>query len=188
MTRLECDPDELVRLLRAGDLEALAAVTTCFGERMRAEARRTCRSEAEAEDAVQDAALAAWRYGPGFRGEGRVERWLVRLVATACNRLRRGLKNDQALHLTDVELMADEDGPELLAARAELAERLAEALSALSPRDQAILMLADGEGWRSAEIAAELSMTPGAVRTRLSRAHRRLKRALEADLVNPSSC
>ncbi len=176
---LQCDPDRLVELLQHGDIEALDHLTRCFGDRMLSEARRRCRTSEEADDAVQDASLNAWRYGPGFRGEGRVDRWLVRLVATACARMRRGLKNDPGLHIAEAELVDDDASPELLAARSQLAGVLGEVLGDLSPRDRAILMLTDGEGWTSQEVADALDMTAGAVRTRLSRAHKRMRAAVE---------
>lgn len=175
-----CDSDELVALLRSGDPQVLDRVTRCYGDQLLAAARRTCRREEDAQDAVQDAALGAWKYGPGFRGEGRVDRWLVRLVATACNRMRRGMKNDTARHTSEVELADDDASPEVLAARAELAAVLGVALSELPARDRGILILADAQGWTGPEIAAALDMTPGAVRTRLSRTHRALRERLSA--------
>ncbi|MBC8423500.1 sigma-70 family RNA polymerase sigma factor [bacterium] len=174
-----CDSDELVAMLRAGDPQILDRVTRCYGDQLLAAARRTCSSEEDARDALQDATLGAWRYGPGFRGEGRVDRWLVRLVATACNRLRRGLKNTRHLHHHDIELTSDDADPELLAARAELAETLGELLLQLPPTDRGILILADAQGWTGPEIAEALGMTPGAVRTRLSRTHARLRERLD---------
>ncbi len=177
-----CESAEIVKLLQAGDMETLDRVTRCYGERLLSAARRYCRSDEEAHDAVQDAALAAWRYGPGFRGEGRVDRWLVRLVATACNRMRRGLKNDPKLHIADTELTADEPSPEVLTARSELAEVLGDALLELQPRDRAILILADAQGWKAPEIAEQLGMTPGSVRTRLSRTHKKLRGMLTPKL------
>lgn len=184
-----CDAEAIVRLLKAGDVAAMDAVTRCFGERLMAAATRHCRSREEADDAVQEAALAAWRYGPGFRGEGAVDRWLVRLVASACSRMRRGLKRDAwlhvPLHIRDAELLAEDADPELLAARAELAEALAGALAALPPRDRTIVLLADGQGWTGPEIAEALEMSHGAVRTRLSRAHARLREALGERGITP---
>lgn len=181
-----CDADELVRLLQAGDIEVLDRVTRCFGDRLLLEARRRCRSEGEADDAVQDTALNAWRYGTGFRGEGPVDRWLVRLVATACNRMRRGLKRDASLHVSDENLVAEDDSPEMLAARSRLAETLGAALQELPPRDRGIVLLADGQGWTAPEIAESLSMTPGSVRTRLSRAHAKLRHALTEAGAGPT--
>ena len=175
-----CDSDELVALLRSGDPQVLDRVTRCYGDQLLAAARRTCRREEDAQDAVQDAALGAWRYGPGYRGEGRVDRWLVRLVATACNRIRRGIKNDSARHTSEVDLADDDASPEVLAARAELAAVLGVALSELPARDRGILILADAQGWTGPEIAAALDMTPGAVRTRLSRTQRALRERLSA--------
>ncbi len=174
----QCNADNLVRLLKAGDIEVLDRVTRCFGQRLLAEARRRCQSPHQAQDAVQDAALNAWRYGPGFRGEGSVERWLVRLVASTCNRMRRGVKNDPTRHVPDEALVADEATPEMLAARSKLGEQIAHALAQLPPRDRAIVLLADGEGQTGPEIAAALGMTAGAVRTRLSRSHARLRKLL----------
>ena len=174
-----CDSDELVTLLRSGDIEILDRVTRCYGDQLLAAARRACSREEDARDAVQDAALGAWRYGAGFREEGSVDRWLVRRVATACNRLRRGRKNDPRLHDGEVELAADDASPELLAARAELAPTLGELLLELPPRDRGILILADAQGWTGPEIAVALHMTPGAVRTRLSRTHAALRERLD---------
>jgi len=174
-----CGPGELTRLLQVGDIEALDRLTRCYGDRLLRVARRHCRDESEAADAVQDAMLGAWRYGAGFRGDGRVDGWLARLVATACTRMRRGMKNDRGRHRSDVELVARDDSPETQAARARLAAVLGESLNALPPRDRAIIILADAQGYKAPEIAAELGMTPGAVRTRLSRSHARLRRRLE---------
>lgn len=176
-----CDSDELVTLLRSGDVEVLDRLTRCYGDQLLAAARRSCSSEEDAQDAVQDAALGAWKYGPGYRGEGRVDRWLVRLVATACNRLRRGMKNDPKLHQADVELTSDDASPEVLAARAQLAVTLGEVLQDLPPRDRGILILADAQGWTGPEIARALDMTPGAVRTRLSRTHAALRKKLDGE-------
>ncbi len=180
-----CSPTELTRLLQTGDIESLDRLTRCYGARLLSAARHHCRNEHEAADAVQDAMIGAWRYGKGYRGEGRVDRWLVRLVASACTRLRRGHKNDSKLHLTDHELVDDEVSPELLAARAQLAEVLGEAINELPPRDRAILILADAQGHKGPEIAAELGMSPGAVRTRLSRIHARLRDRLTPLLERP---
>lgn len=153
-------------------------MTRCYGRQLLAAGRRYCASEEDARDAVQDAAIGAWTYGEGFRGDGRVDRWLVRLVATACSRMRRGRKNDPALHVYDAELLAGDGSPEELAARAELAETLGNALQSLAPEDRAILILADASGWKGPEIAAALGLSNDVVRARLSRAHKKLRARL----------
>lgn len=174
-----CDRDELLRLMRAGDLVALDRMTRCYGERLIATGRRHCRGEEEARDAVQDALLAAGEHLQDYRAEGSVEGWLVRMVIRACGRQRRGRKNDPLLHVREASLTSAAASPEQLAARGELAIALGEALGALSPTDRLIVLLAEGEDWTGPEISAELGLTPGAVRSRLSRARRRLRERLE---------
>lgn len=165
--------------MRAGDLTALDRLTRCQGERLLAVGRRYCRNEQDARDAVQDALVVAATHMEDFRGEGSAEGWVVRMVARACGRMRRGRKNDPALHVRDVEIAALEFDPELLAGRARIAEALGAALLDLPAKDRAVLLLAEAEGWTGPEIAAELGVTPNAVRSRLSRARRVVRGRLE---------
>jgi RNA polymerase sigma-70 factor (ECF subfamily) len=181
---LDCDPSALERLVRAGDLAALDRLTRCFGDRLLAVGRCACGDAELARDAVQDAMLAAGEHLGDYRGDGSLEGWLVRMVQRACGRMRRGRKHDPARHAAlDDTIAAPDDGPDAEAARAMLLRRLGLALQGLDPRDRAVVLLADGEGWTGPEIAARLGMTADAVRTRLSRAHRRLRAAL-ADVTD----
>ena len=174
-----CNPVALVELLRSGDIAAVDRLARCYGERLRAAARRHCRSPADAEDAFQDALLGAWHARDSYRGEGRLDGWMVRLVATACNRMRRGRKNATELHVVDEELSSADPSPEQESFRAELAGSLGEALVALEPEDRVLLLLSDVQGWKGPELAQELGLTHGAVRTRLSRARAKVRAHLE---------
>ena len=180
-----CDPGEMIAQVRAGDLGALDRMTRCYGERLLAVGRRYCRDSDQAQDAVQDALLAAGQALTSFRGDGSLEGWLVRMVANACHRMRRGRKNDPALHVAaaDAEpgaLHTDEASPEESATRLELAETIGAAMLELEPKDRLILLLAEAEDWTGPQIADELGMTPGAVRTRLTRARARMRSSLTA--------
>lgn len=166
-------------MAKNGDLAALDRMSRCYGERLMAMGRRYCRSEEEARDAVQDTWLAAREHLADFRGDGSLEGWLVRMVANACQHMRRGRKNDPSLHQRDLELRAQDHSPEGLAARGELAQALGQALLTLEARDRTILLLAEAEGWTGPQIAEAMGTTPGAVRTRLTRARARLKAQLE---------
>jgi RNA polymerase sigma-70 factor (ECF subfamily) len=174
-----CSPPDLVALLRSGDVAAIDRLARCYGERLRAAARKHCRTPEEAEDAFQDALLNAWHARESFRGDGRLDGWMVRLVASACNRLRRGRKNAPQLHIVGHELSAEAPTPEQSAFRQELADRLSDALLDLTPQDRVMLLLSDAHGWKGPELAEELGMTPGAVRTRLSRARAKLRAHLQ---------
>ena len=180
---VRCDPDELISLARAGDLATLDHACRCYGQRLLDVARRKCRNEHDARDAVQDAMVAAGQHLTDFRGEGSLEGWLVRMVTNACFRMRRGRKNNSGLHDTEVVLVSDADDPELAARRSQLAERLGEALLVLKPEDRVLLLLAEAEDWTGPQIAEKLGLTAGAVRTRLTRARARMRDALEGDLT-----
>ncbi len=173
-----CDADRLLELIRAGDRSALDAATRCFGERLVAVGRRYCKDRDDADDAVQDAWVAAGEHLGSFRGDGSLEGWLVRLVVNACHRMRRGRKNEPKLHLTEVELTGGDDDPELLAARGQMIARLGEALLVLRPQDRAMVLLSEAEGWTGPEIGEALALSPVAVRSRLTRARRKLRGAL----------
>jgi RNA polymerase sigma-70 factor (ECF subfamily) len=172
-----CDPATLAALARAGDLAALDGLTRCQGERLLAIGRRHCRSEDEAQDAVQDALLTAGTNLQAYRGDGPLGAWVGRMVARACGRIRRGRKNDPAAHDADIELVAPCADPELSVEEARLAARLGAALDALSASDRTVLLL-DAEGWTAPEIARELGARPDAVRARLVRARRRMATTL----------
>ena len=170
-----CDPNELAALWQAGDVQALDHMHRCFGDRLLGAARRQCKSEHDAHDAFQDALLNGWQARQSYRGDGRLDAWLVRLVVNACHRMRRGRKNAPKLHVVDQELEDSGDSPEQAARRQELAESLNGALAELPERDRAIVLLTDVLGWKGPDVARQLGMTPGAVRTRLSRARGRLR-------------
>ena len=170
-----------MRLVREGRGDALDQITRCYSERLLEAGRRHCRTAEEAEDAVQDALMVAGEKLGALREDERLEGWLVKVVASACRRSSRGRKNDSKLHEVEPELLGDED-PERDAARRELGWLLETVLLELSPRDRSILLLAELEDFSAAEIGAELGMTAGAVRTRLSRLRDSLTLALQAEL------
>lgn len=165
-------------LVRQGSAEALDQITRCYSERLFAAGRRHCRTTTEAEDAVQDALVTASEHLSELRDDRRLEGWLVRVVASACRRISRGHKNAASRHDTAAEVESEAESPEEAAARRELARRLETALLELSAQDRTIVLLAELEGFGSAHIAAELGMTDGAVRVRLSRLRARLAETL----------
>ena len=174
-----CNPQVLVRLAQAGGSEALDRLTRCYGDRLFRAGQRYCRTRAEAEDAVQDTWAWATQHLEDFRGEGSLEGWLVRIVASACRRQARGYKN--AAHENEVELVSAGPSP-LDASRArEIAENLQAALLALSEADRAIVLLAEVEDWTAGEIASELGLSEAGVRQRLSRARARLRQAISSN-------
>jgi RNA polymerase sigma-70 factor, ECF subfamily len=175
-----------MQLVRDGHADALEQITRCYSQRLLEAGRKHCRTQAEAEDAVQDALISAGQQLGALRDDHKLERWLVKVVASACRRISRGRKNDSALHDSESQLASDDDDPEREAARRELGQVLERLLLELSPTDRSILLLAELEDFGSDEIGAQLGMTAGAVRTRLSRLRGALTASLEEEALGVS--
>lgn len=182
-----CSAKNLIRMVQEGSPEALDRLTRCYGARLLSAGVRHCRTKEEAEDAVQDALLIAHQKGSTFRGEGNLEGWLIRIVARACRRMSRGQKNDVSTHDAEVELATREPSPVDLTCRGETGRALQRALLDLSPTDRMILLLSGVEEWTAPEIAGEMGLTPGAVRTRLSRLRDKVAEALSVTLEENAS-
>jgi len=176
-SKTHCDPNEIVSLMQAGDIQALDQMTRCFGERLINVGRRYCRTAVDAQDAVQNALLAAGEHLLDFRGDGSVEGWLTRMVANACRRMQRGRKNDPSMHVdvSEQTLETQQPASDDLAHRGEIAKALGKAMLTLSPEDRAILILAEAHQWKGPEIAKEFDLSPNVVRTRLTRMRARLR-------------
>jgi RNA polymerase sigma-70 factor, ECF subfamily len=173
-----CNPERLTRLAKSGDAGALDAITRCYAERLLAAGRRHCRTNDDAADAVQDALLIATENLDTFRGDGSLEGWLVRLVASACARRRRGRKNDPAIHDAELAVTDEGESPEDSADRHAVGAILERVLLELSPEDRHLLLLAEVEDMTAPEVAERLGISPGAVRTRLSRLRAHMREAL----------
>ncbi|WAS96945.1 RNA polymerase sigma factor [Nannocystis punicea] len=167
--------ETLLALMQNGDLRALDHLARAYGDRLLAVARRRCDLREDAEDAVQQALLAAGTAMTGYRGEGSPLAWLSTLVARTCWRLNR--KAAPTAEVVDVPCTCDD--PAVVAERRELGATLGDALMTLSRTDRLAFLLA-AEGVTSVEIAERFSLTHDAVRSRLKRARKVLRAALEA--------
>jgi RNA polymerase sigma-70 factor (ECF subfamily) len=125
----------------------------------------------DAEDAVQETFLRALRALPGFRGDAAFRTWLFRIAVNVC--LGAKANRSQAVPWDDERSPAllDTASPESIALRH---LRLREALGALLPRQRAILLLKEREGWSVAEIAAGLGCKERQVEYELAKARRAL--------------
>src|SRR4051812_26289402 len=121
VTPTDCSPERLMQLVRDGQPDALDQITRCYSDRLLQAGRRHCRTSTEAEDAVQDALIAAAQHLTELRDDAKLEGWLVKVVASACRRIGRGRKNDAGLH--DVEPEAEPDAQSDRDPEAELARR-----------------------------------------------------------------
>jgi RNA polymerase sigma-70 factor, ECF subfamily len=150
-------------------------------------ARWLTRNDHDAQDVVQEAALRAFRFFDGLRGEPRP--WLLAIVRNSCMswlQINRPADlaafDDRAVE----ELVADGDTPEGLAVRAVDRRRLNEALAALPAPFREALVLRELEDLAYKDIARIADVPIGTVMSRLSRGRRLLAESLRA-LENASS-
>ncbi|MGZ5652287.1 MAG: sigma-70 family RNA polymerase sigma factor, partial [Usitatibacter sp.] len=130
-TDRELPDEEIVRRINAGDRAALGLLMRRYNQKLYRTARAILKDDAEAEDAVQEAYLTAYRSLGGFRGDSKLSTWLVRVVANeALGRLRKRNRSAEVIrmdgHLEDhsdaMEVTMDDSSsgqPERAAQRAE---------------------------------------------------------------------
>ena len=95
------DDVSLVRRVLTGDPMAFAALMRRFNRRLYRLARAIVRDGAEAEDALQEAYLHAYRSLGRFRGESSLATWLSRLVVNEClGRMRRRTRRENVIPMT----------------------------------------------------------------------------------------
>jgi RNA polymerase sigma-70 factor (ECF subfamily) len=134
------------------------------------------RSRGDAEDAVAEVFLVAWRRLDEVPTGEAARPWLYatarRVVANQIRAHARRGKLNERLNGQPVALEQREDEP--------LAGQVHEALAALAPHDRELLFLAECEGLTATEIGAIMRRPPVTVRVRLHRAKRRFRAAFDA--------
>jgi RNA polymerase sigma-70 factor (ECF subfamily) len=174
-----------------------------YRSELHAHCYRMLGSTQDAEDALQDALLRAWRGLPQFQGRSSLRSWLYRIATNSCLRLierrpRRVLPidygppadphDDLAEPLVesvwiepypDAAIADGFAGPEARYEQRESVElAFVAALQHLPPGQRAVLILRDVLGFSGAEVAETLDTTPAAIYSSLQRAHKTVDRQL----------
>ena len=192
---LEGLPDtEIARRVAAGDRNAFELLMRRHNQLMYRTARGILRDDAEAEDAVQEAYLLAYRAMEKFRGDAKLSTWLVRIVANECiararkrGRLAEVIRLGTGSEAEDqpAETNMDEPGteqPEQAASRAELRRLLEAKIDALPDAFRAVFLLRAVEDMAAEEVALCLGIPEATVRTRYFRAKGLLREALSREI------
>jgi RNA polymerase sigma-70 factor, ECF subfamily len=180
------DPD-LLAAAAAGDSRAFEALMRRYNRMLFRTARAILRDDAEAEDALQEAYLQAYRSLGTFRAEAKLSTWLARIVANeALMRLRKQTRRADILPMQSAEapeveqvMQTDKDhAPDMNAARGEMRRLLEAQIDALPETYRSVFMLRAVEELSAEETAAVLDIPAATVRTRLFRARSLLREAL----------
>lgn len=143
-------------------------------------ALRRLRNVEDAEDAVQDALLSAYKHIGQFEGRSRLSTWLTSIVTnTAGMKLRQHLRyetvsldqnqeNDGATFAN--KLKDARPNPETLYAQTEMNETLRQALAQLTPKLRDAIQIRSLDGFSTRDAANALGISTTALKSRLSRA------------------
>lgn len=181
----------LAARVAAGDVAAFEVVMRRYNRRLFRLARATMRDDAEAEDALQEAYLLAYRRMGQFRGEATLGTWLSRLVLNECfGRLRRAARRHNVVPFvpapadTDLDTMATsgDETPDQAAQRAEMRGLIERKLDALPAAFRTVFVLRCVEELTVEETAAALGLPEATVRTRHFRARSLLREALAGEI------
>ncbi len=164
----------LVHAAQRGDSTAFAGLVRRHQRRAYAVARSIVLSHDDAEDAVQEGFLHAFRALERFRPEQAFGAWLHRIVANAALDIARRRKVRDADELPETLSSPHRDPAEA----EELRTRLARALETLGDRQRSVIVLHDVEGYKHAEIGALLGIPEGTARSDLHHARSHLRRLL----------
>jgi RNA polymerase sigma-70 factor, ECF subfamily len=164
----------LVIEAQGGSRDAFAALVRLHQVRAFAVARAITLTREDAEDAVQDAFLHAYRALDRFRPDQPFGAWLNRIVANAALDIGRRRKVRDADQLPETVATPFRDP----AADAELRARLEDGLSRLTGRQRAVIVLHDVQGYTHGEIGGMLSIPEGTARSDLHHARAALRRML----------
>ena len=173
--------EEVVIRVRAGDTHLFEVLMRRYNQRLYRAVRAILQNDADAEDAVQQAYLNAYRHLGQFEGRARFSTWLTRIaVYEALSRRRRA--RDQPLGSTDDEqierAVSAAPDPERQTYTEELGALLESALATLPYGYRSVFMLREVDGLNTAETAQQLRVSEGTVKTRLHRARDLLQRKL----------
>jgi RNA polymerase sigma-70 factor (ECF subfamily) len=154
-------------------------------ERYRVALTRRCThmlgSRSDAEDAVQETLLRAWRHHERFQGRCRLDSWLHRIATNVCvdmlnARSKRAEPVDPAsLQSAPLEVDTDTDPAEQTLTDEAFRLALVVAIERLPARQRAVLTLREVFGWRTSEVAELLGISAPAVNSLLQRARASLE-------------
>ena len=139
----------LIQAARNGDQVAFGELVQQYQKRVFALAVRMCPTPELAEEAAQEAFLAAWQGLPFFRGDSAFATWLYRLTSNAC-----------------VEKAVEQQ---------ELRRQIEAGLQTLSPEHREVLILREIQQLSYDEIADVLSLDLGTVKSRINRGRRQFR-------------
>jgi RNA polymerase sigma-70 factor (ECF subfamily) len=186
--------EELVALARQGGENAIRALIKRNNQRLFRVARAVTRDDAEAEDVVQEAYVRAFTRLDSFKGDALFSTWLTKIALNeAITRIR---KRRPVAELEELDIAAAANGGQVIMfptsltppgadaelGRGQVRALLEQAIDELPAAFRIVFILRDVEEMSVDETAAQLALKPETVKTRLFRARKLMRAAIEKRL------
>ena len=173
------DQENIIARARRGDAGAFEQLVETYREQVYRIALRMCSNAADADEAAQEAFLAAWKGLPNFRGDSQFSTWLYQLTThAAIDLMRREKRQIAAADITEVSAADPAPSPQQQAEQSEQREIVRDAILQLAPEQREVVVLRFMEELSYEEIGAVLKLPSGTVKSRLNRAKAQLKEIL----------
>lgn len=180
---------ELIERARRGDAGSYGELVRRYQDVAVRTAYVVAGDASDAEEAAQEAFVKAHRALHRFRGEAPFRPWLLAIVANEARNRRRAAGRRAALALRVAEEHRPSGdaapSPEEAAIGGEERRRLLAAVNRMGDRDRMVIAYRFFLRLSEREMAEALGVRPGTVKSRLSRALRRLRTLLEAESAGP---
>jgi RNA polymerase sigma-70 factor (ECF subfamily) len=183
---------QLIRAGQRGDHQAVEALFNRYHRPLFQTALRVLGNTEDAEDALQDGMLSAYRNLKRFEGRSQFSTWLTRIVINAALMRRRSAKARPAFSLDEppredelpaTERFADRGpNPEQVFESTEIREMIDQNLGELSPLLRTAFVLREVQGFSTGEAAKKLGVTENTLKARLWRARHQLAERLGSRL------
>ena len=190
---------QLIEGLRCGEDGAFEQLVRQYGGRLLAAARRLLGSEPDAQDAVQEAFLSAFKAIGQFTGAAKLSTWLHKIVVNAALMKLRSRRRKPEESIEELLPRFDAQGEwtsrvtsweassDVLLQRQETRALVRRCIDYLPEPYRTVLLLRDIEELDTEETADLLGLTPNAVKIRLHRARQALRTLLEPELMGETS-
>ena len=183
------DEMALIKYAQDGDLDAFNRLVLFYQDQAFNLAYRMLDDEDSAEDATQNAFIAAYRSLDSYRG-GSFRAWVLRIVTNTCyDELRRRKRRpttplepetSEEEEMESPRWLADDGpSPEESAERAEMERAIQHCLEGLPEEFRAVAILVDVQGMDYEEVSQTIGKPLGTIKSRLARARARLRHCLQ---------
>ena len=170
--------EDLIHRSQAGDWNAFELLIEQHRTALARTAYFATRDQESVQDVMQETLIQIWKDLPSYRPYGSFKAWMLRIMLNRARKHYRKKRVQTVSLEAATEVSGNAEGPEETVERKEQTHRLRKALDLLSTNHREVLILRYYNELTVPEIARALGCFEGTVKSRLSRAHRRLEQVL----------